>query len=192
MKKLTFGVGYNSKGVYPATVNGKQVTAYKKWRAVMGRCYSKDLHAIRPTYTDCVVAEDWHDYQRFAKWYEENKPIDNSYHLDKDILKRGNRVYGPETCCFVPIQLNQLFVTSKSRQGCLPQGVYFDKKSKDYVAQMRANGKTLYLGGLKCPKEAYQVYKTAKERYVKNKALEWANRIEWNVFVALMNWTLED
>ena len=29
-----------------------------------------------------------------------------------------------------------------------------------------------------------------KERYVKNKALEYANRIEWKAFVALMNWTV--
>lgn len=190
MAKLIYGVGFNSKRKHVATINGKQVVAYKKWRAMMERCYSRSLHIVRPTYESCTVAEAWHDFQDFADWYEKNKPIDDSYHLDKDILMKGNRIYSPETCCFVPVQINQLFVASKSRQGLFPQGVHFDKKSKVYVSQLRISGKTVRLGNFKCPNKAHQVYKEAKERYVKNKALEWANRIEWNVFVALMNWRL--
>lgn len=28
--------------------------------------------------------------------------------LDKDIFIKGNKVYGPDTCCLVPIRVNAL------------------------------------------------------------------------------------
>lgn len=59
------------------------------------------------------------------------------------------------------------------------------------MSQLRINGKTKYLGSFDCPDEAHQVYKKAKEAYVKEKALEWKDRIESRVFQALINWELK-
>ena len=58
------------------------------------------------------------------------------------------------------------------------------------MATICINGKNKHLGYFDTPQEAYQVYKTAKEAHVKEKALEWQDRIADNAFQALMNWKL--
>ncbi len=57
--------------------------------------------------------------KRFKKWYD--KHYINGWHLDKDILFPGNKVYGPGFCCFVPPEINSLLNYHSNRQskyGC--------------------------------------------------------------------------
>ena len=65
---------------------------------------------------DCSVYEGWHNFQNFAKWYEDNyyEIEEEQMHLDKDILVKGNKVYSPDTCVFVPETINGLFVKSNA------------------------------------------------------------------------------
>lgn len=64
-----------------------------------------------------------------------------------------------------------------------------NKIDNGYVARLNKGKEGReYLGYYKTPEEAHKVYIEAKERYVKNKGLEWANRIEWKAFKALMEW----
>ena len=190
-KKLIYGIAYNSKGKHKAAENGKITNAYDTWRAMMRRCYDVKAQEKHPTYLDCSVDERFHDFQDFADWFYDNPYSNLGYHLDKDLLFPSNKIYSPETCCFVPQELNSLLTDHRSARGDLPQGVCLHKSSGKFRARVGVDGKRRSLGCFDCPNEAYQTYKSAKERYVKNKALEWANRIEWNVFVALMNWTLD-
>jgi hypothetical protein len=68
---------------------------------------------------------------------EEN---DRYWHLDKDILVVGNRVYSPETCIFVPTRINNLFVTRESLRGDYPLGVKLSKCKKNmYTGYVRVN-----------------------------------------------------
>lgn len=39
------------------------------------------------------------------------KPHMEGWHLDKDILLKGNKVYSPETCAFVPAKINSLLIS---------------------------------------------------------------------------------
>lgn len=189
-KKLICGVGYNSKGKYKSTINRKQTALYGTWHRMIRRCYCPKVQARSPTYIGCEVDKDWHDYQEFADWLSNHDYYGLGYHLDKDLLVRDNKLYSSETCCLVPHQLNQLLVDSGSIRGKCPQGVYFDKNAKKYRAQVNENGKASRLGWYDDPKEAYQAYKEAKEAYVKEKALEWQDRIADDVFNALMNWSV--
>lgn len=76
--------------------------AHKTWSHMIERCYSKKYHVKQPTYKGCSICEDWHNFTNFLSWYDENYPTDGkTYQLDKDILVQGNKVYSPETCCFV-------------------------------------------------------------------------------------------
>ena len=191
MTRLTYGVGYNSKRDHQTTIDGKPTIAYSTWHSMMSRCYDQKTLKRSPTYIGCNVADDWHDYQDFADWFYSHNYSSMGYQLDKDLILPNNKIYSSSTCAFVPHELNSLLLVAKSLRGEFPQGVYMDKRRDKLMAIIRINGERRFLGVFDCPDEAHQAYKLAKERHVKNKALEWANRIEWNVFVALMNWTLD-
>lgn len=151
--------------------------SYKRWKSMFSRCESN------PTYKDCSVHSDWFDYVTFAKWCGENY-IDG-YHLDKDILIKGNKVYGPDTCCFVPREINQVFVKKQKSRGDLPIGVTV---SRD---RFRANVKNKHLGRFNTPEKAFAVYKIEKEKIIKEVAENWKNKISPKVYEALMNYKVE-
>lgn len=190
MIRFTFGVGYNSKGAFKAWENGKYSKGYQTWRGMLERCYDKKSLIKFPTYADCGVCDEWLDYQNFAEWFYNHEYSDMGYQLDKDLLIPNNKLYSPNTCCFVPQELNKLLNCCAKRRGSLPQGVSWSSRDNVYYANTRMNGRTKYLGIFDCPQEAYEVYKEHKEAYVKEKALEWQDRIADNVFQALVNWKL--
>lgn len=187
--KLAHGIAYNSKGCYKTS--GTDKVAYSTWQNMITRCYSKVFHIKCPTYIGCSVTEPWLDYQNFAEWFYSNKYSNIGYQLDKDLLLPNNKVYSPETCCFVPQEINKLLIDSKSARSKNPQGVSFNKPMGKYFASMKVDGKKQHLGYFDCQQEAYDVYKSNKERHVKNKALEWQDRIASDVFDALMRWSLD-
>lgn len=192
MSNLILGVATNSKGHYKALIDGKITKSYGTWQNMLRRAYCPKLHAINPTYIGCSVVSNWLEYQRFAEWFENHEYSNHGYQLDKDILLPDNKIYAPSTVCFVPRQLNTLLVDSGAIRGKYPQGVYLHKSSSKFKAQIAINGKGKSLGYYDTPQEAYQVYKKAKEAYVKEKALEWQDRIADEVYHALMQWTLDD
>ena len=190
MSKLIYGVGTNSGGKYKT--NGKMTNAYKAWQNMLRRAYCPKLHAVSPTYVSCSVADEWLDYQDFAEWFEAHEYSDCGYQLDKDLLVISNKVYGPETCCFVPQELNSLFLDRGAARGDLPQGVSWYKQKGKYRAMVGVDDKKQeHLGYFDTPQEAHQAYKKAKEAHVKRKALKWQDRIADDVFEALMQWTLD-
>lgn len=188
--KLSYGVGYNSGGEYKSTVNNKVTKAHIAWLSMMRRCYDSNFHKDNHTYKDCVACPDWNDFQLFARWFY-NHPYSNlGYDLDKDLLVVGNKLYSPETCCFVPHELNQLLVDSGKIRGKYPIGVSWQKQISKYRAYVTIENKQKHLGTFHCPNEAHQAYVVAKEAHVKVKANQWRDRIAPEVFDALMAWTV--
>jgi len=84
--------------------------------------------------------------------------------LDKDFL--GNKLYSPETCCFVPPWLNSLFVDCGRTRGEYPIGV--SRNRSKFEARIRINGKQKYIGHFSTPEEAHSVYLRAKKQHVYN------------------------
>ncbi len=122
--KLTpsvFGVGYVGEGSYKVSYEGVHRRSYKIWIGVLSRCYCPKQQEKTPCYKGCTVAEEWHNFQNFAKWYEDN--YTEGYHLDKDIKVEGNRVYGPDTCMFVEPIVNIVKATAKHYKLVDPEGV---------------------------------------------------------------------
>lgn len=191
MPKLMHGIGFNSKRKHQAIVDGEKTKAYLTWYSMIQRCYDQKFKKRAPAYINCTVSDEWHDFQNFADWFYEHPHSELGYQLDKDLLVSGNKVYSADTCCLVPRELNMLLTSRAACRGAHPQGVCFDKSENKYLSSIRINGKKKNLGRFNCPDEAHQVYRTAKELHVKNKALEWQDRIACNVFQSLMNWTLD-
>ena len=188
--KTFHGVGYNSLGEFKTKICGNRTPAYKAWSNMIERCYSPEFHKRQPAYIGCTVADEWHDYQVFAKWFSDHEYSGLGYQLDKDLLYRGNKVYSPDTCCFVPRELNTLVISCQKARGIYPQGVDFRSITNRFRAQIRINGSKLSLGEFHCPQDAHKAYIVAKEAYTKSKAIEWKDRIAQDVFEALMNWTV--
>lgn len=190
MNNLLYGVGYNSRGKHRVWVDGKSTSSYKKWRNMIQRCYCLKFQEKYPNYIGCSVDKRWHDYQCFAEWFNSHPYANQDYQLDKDILKSGNKIYSPETCCLVPQELNSLLSNTSAAKGVHPQGVSFNKPMGKYFASFKLKRVKHHLGYFDCPKKAHQAYVIAKEAYVKKKALEWKERIARDSFEALMEWTV--
>ncbi len=179
------GIGYYGLGKY--TANYK---SYEVWRGILNRAYNQKYSEKINTYKDVTVCEEWHNFQNFAKWFEENyKPHMEGWHLDKDILVRGNKTYSPETCCFVPQEINILFTKSSKVRGNLYIGVTYN--SYNYVASININKKKTYLGCYNTPEEAFQAYKIAKEIEIKRVATLWKDLIDPQVYQAMCNYKVE-
>ena len=178
VKGLVYGVGINDADYTPSrskTVNGKTKTVwcsfYSRWRTLIQRCYSEELHTRKPSYKDCYVCEEWKTFSNFKKWME-NQNWEGK-ELDKDILSHGNKEYGPKTCIFVSHRLNCLLIDQPSNRGKCPKGVSFNKERGRFIACVRMNGKNKILGRTKTVEEASRLYKKAKYELI----LEWANNL---------------
>ena len=201
--KILYDVGYLGVGKY----NKKDYPKiYNAWRGMLERCY--DAYFInykRLTYKDCIVCEEWHNYQNFAKWYEENYYECNNeqMQLDKDILHKGNKKYSPNNCIFVPKRINCLFTKTDAMRGKYPIGVYYRfKKVEQYeyhylevscsiIENGKKKSKTLKTLPLNRPFQAFTIYKNFKEKYIKQIADEYKNLIPKKLYVALYKYEVE-
>ena len=192
MSKLIFSVGYNTKETYKSTENGKKTKCYQTWQNMLMRCYDEKFHARKPAYIGCKVCEEWHNFQNFAKWYEENyyEIEGERMHLDKDILVKGNKIYSPQTCVFVPQRINNLFEKCDRVRGNYPVGVHKDKNK--FRAKIRIGHKLIYLGIFDNPHEAYLLYKINKELLIQSVAEEYKDKIPKILYKALINYNVEE
>jgi hypothetical protein len=193
-EKSVCGIGYIGDGVYSPWVNGKETPQYRVWNNMIQRCYNLNHLVNSPTYKDSTVAEEWHNFQNFAKWCDENyyEVEEEKMQLDKDILKKGNKIYSPETCIFVPQLINTLLIKSNSIRGTLPIGVYWNKQSKKYrAACKKGSPKTSYIGLFDTPEEAFLSYKEHKERHIKDIAEKYKDKIPKKLYDVMMNYEVE-
>lgn len=165
--KSVYGVGFIGEGEPPSLKN----PAYVRWRNMIRRCYAPYEDKRSQTYKDCVVCDEWHNFQTFARWFWDNQKGDG-YHLDKDILHRRCGLYSPSTCEFIPSELNLIFAECTASRGDCPKGVSFDKDRSLYAAYCRISGKKShkYLGRFKSKEEAFYAYKHTKEDQLKHAA----------------------
>ena len=140
---------------------------------------------------DCTTESyiKWHD--NFKVWYDQHKIPGMSLDLDKDILFKGNKVYSPETCCFVPHAINTLFLNGKKNRGDLPIGVHFDKSKGKYRAEMSFMGEPIKLGWFDTAESAFARYKEYKEDFIKDMAEQYRDEIPNKVYEAMMGWKIE-
>lgn len=191
--KTIYNKGYIGAGIYKVTVSGEYTTQYRTWHSMMQRCYSEYHLKINPSYVGVTVCKEWHNFQNFAKWFDENyyEIGNDKLQLDKDILVKGNKIYSPETCVFVPSRINKLFLRNSGLRGKLPVGVYYNKKSGMYVAKYN-NLKFCYIGRFNTPSEAFIGYKENKERLIKEIAEKYSNDIPLKLYKAMMEYIVEE
>ena len=115
-----FGVGFIGGSHYKAKSKGYFTKRYQTWAGILERCYCPKYRKRQPTYADCTVAEEWHNFQVFAKWFDEN--YISGFDIDKDIKIHGNKMYSSETCLFVSHTDNNIKAQAKSYNFIDPNG----------------------------------------------------------------------
>lgn len=99
-----FGYGKYIKHGYPKI--------YSAWQNMFRRVYNPQSYRDY-SYDNCIIDGRWYVYQQFAEWYDNyisglNQDFYNDYQIDKDILQwnEKQKIYGPDTCCIIPSELN--------------------------------------------------------------------------------------
>lgn len=197
-EKRYYGIGYIGEGKYKACENGKDTRVYKTWHHMLERCYDKKYKEKHPTYIGCEVSEDFHNFQNFAKWYNDNyyEIEGERMDLDKDILVKHNKIYSPETCIFVPQTINKLFIKCDRSRGESVIGTSLTKNGKYQVKCCLINpvtgeSKRKHLGYYETQEKGFKVYKQFKENYIKQIADYYKEQIPISLYNALYEYEVE-
>ena len=171
---------------------GKRLKEYQVWKGVLERCFSEKYRDKKPTYKDCTVSDNFKYFPYFKEWCNKQIGFDQvGWHLDKDILSKGNKVYSEDTCCFVPQEINSLLVRSNATRGKYPLGVSYLTRLSMFEATVSLGGRNKRIGRFYNAQEAFYAYKEAKEQHIKDVANKWKDQIDPRVYTALMNYQVE-
>ena len=167
----------------------KMIPSYTQWRAMITRCENEKYQEKYPTYKGCKICKEWHRFSIFKEWFDRHYV--DGWQLDKDILFKGNKLYSPNTCCFVPSEINNIFKQKGNPNRYLPTGV-IKNKNNTFVAYISINGKSKQRIGLyNTIADASNAHKQAKAQYIKNKAEKYKNELNPNVYNTLINYKIE-
>ncbi len=188
-KRTCHGVGYLGDGNYRRSAT----KAGMYWQFMMNRCYDGKYKLDHPTYENCLVCEEWHNFQNFAEWCVAQRGYGYSgFNLDKDLLVKGNKIYSPETCSLIPQEINKAITKQTMFKAGLPIGVSTrEDLGGKFMARLSTSSSgvrgEVYLGLFDTPDSAFLAYKKAKEAHVKLLANKFKGMLADNSYEALMN-----
>ncbi len=167
---------------------------HRHWRHMLSRATGN----TRPArYCDAQVCEDWHNLQNFLEWailqegYNCVEDNGKSWHLDKDIVVRGNKLYSPETCVFVPNEINTFFsdkdIGTTGKRGVNHIQPASAGAQDGYVARCHVGSIREYLGYYDTPEQAHAAYFARKLSAARALADKWHGSVDVRVIRALRN-----
>lgn len=184
--------GYIGEGEYKSRTRGKITKEYSSWYSILTRCYDEKYYEKEPSYKGCKICEEWLNFQNFAKWYNDNTWCDEKLYVDKDILVHGNKIYSPNTCTLVTREINNTFITKGSFVNGLPVGVRYDKERNKYSANCNIGKSNVkFIGRYYSISEAFNNYKSYKEKIIKNMANNYKNKYNNfpdKLYNSMINW----
>lgn len=192
--------GYLGEGPYNST--GKYANIHKCWDDTRTRCYGNH-EGCNVSYIGVSVDPIWDNYQNFAEWatnYLKDMNPNVKYNIDKDILQwkvpNNEKIYSPETCCFIPEEINQALVNiqdpKRPTNSNKVLGV-FETANHKYAVRSRKDGKNATIGTYNTIEEASAVYKNYKETKIRDLATFYYNAgaLKKDIYDILMNLTIE-
>lgn len=160
-RKILYGRAFNDADyiVKPMIIKDRlECPAYVTWRDMIQRCLDPVYKEKHTCYAKASVSEDWLTFMSFRDWW-----IDHSvagWQLDKDMIS-DTKVYGPDTCIYVPQWLNTF---SPDRGKTL--GVHFDKSRGKFKAYNVENGTMKNIGRYDSFEEAKKAFITERLQYL--------------------------
>jgi len=155
-------------GVNERLPNGKQrhawrCPAYLVWSGVIARGFSYKEKLKNPAYKDVTVCPEWLLFSNFRRWWVENNV--RGWQLDKDIINKGNLVYCPESCIYIPGYINNLLTDCAAARGDYPLGV--DKYRNRFRSHVNCGECQKYLGYFNTPEQAHKAWQIGKIEVIK-------------------------
>ena len=180
--KTICGVGVND--VYLSTRIGNiREKSYQHWKSLIERCYSEKYQERQPSYKGCTVCDEWKYFSNFKKWFDEN--YIEGYQLDKDLFVKGNKVYSPEYCCFLPRELNSVLQFARINKN---NGI--KKVKKGYSVTVSMYNKKVFVGTFNDIEIARNAYISTKRDYAYELADKYymQGKISKKIYDAILNY----
>lgn len=181
-KRTVFGIGYLGCNDADAT---RDNYIYSKWANMMQRCYDEETHRLKPYYAPCTAEIEFQNFSNYREWYKENAMGDRKVDLDKDVLVRGNTVYGSETCTLIPHFTNTIF----ENRGA-DTNIVLNNDTGKYDVTMSILGKKEDIGSFNTEEEAKQGFIDYKQDYIRKFAKKCKGKVPNKTYEAMMNWVI--
>lgn len=155
-KNYVCGIAYKDvKKVY-------KLKSYNHWRHLIERCNNTKKLIENPCYEKCTICKEWLTFSNYKTWFD-NHYVEG-WVIDKDLFSNGKKIYSPDTCCFIPVELNTFLasLTKRKRTVFIGTGVRYEKGK--YYAKIKCCKKTIHLGVFNTLEEAEKAYKIAKKQ----------------------------
>ncbi len=188
-----YNIGFLGEGNYKPSLNGKRNKEYSLWQSMLQRCYDEKFNNRHIAYKDCIVDDEWLNFQNFAEWFYSNYNPEymEGWQLDKDLLCKNNKKYGKHACCFLPQRLNKLLTKNDRVRGGYPIGVDYYKSKNKFRATISIDNRQRHIGYFKTSEEAFEAYKVEKEKEIKRLANNYKKELTKEVYKALCNYKVE-
>lgn len=185
---------HNSKWDIPARDAVGNSSAYDQWNSLRKRCKATGNNKLH--YSGVSYVPEWESYDVWVVWARQQLgflSVDEKgwiYECDKDILLKGNKVYCPELCVFVPKEINTFYLKIRRSRGDTPIGVTYNRKNGNFVSQINQNRVNTYLGSYRTALEAHKAYAERKVELAKQLAVKYTGLVDPRVVAALNNFTV--
>jgi len=162
------GIGTNDAD-YQVYTEEYKCPFYRKWEGIIKRC-SEGHQKRYPSYKGCTLSPKWTSFLSFKGWMIEQDW--EGKEIDKDLLVFGNRIYGPEFCCFISHQINNTINHTRSKSSNLPQGIIRCLTTGRLRVSINIDGKRTNLGRFESNEVdiAEMVYLKAKSKLIREYA----------------------
>ena len=181
-KRTVFGIGY--LGCSDADANRTDNYIYSKWANMMQRCYDEETHRLKPYYAPCTAEIEFQNFSNYREWHRENAMGDRKVDLDKDVLIRGNSVYGSETCTLIPHFTNTVFETTKG----IETNIIKNSDNGKYDVIMSVLGRKEDVGSFDTEEEARQGFIDYKQDYIRKYAIKCKGKVPNKTYEAMLKW----
>ncbi|MBS7344299.1 MAG: hypothetical protein KIG60_01310 [Caryophanon sp.] len=108
----------------------KMTKSYNQWFDMIQRATSSRVKASRPNYAETTIHDDWLDFNVWLAWAETQvgfNELDSKgkvFQIDKDLKGGSTNHYSPDTCVFLPAEINKALIISCKGFQKLPNGKY--------------------------------------------------------------------
>ena len=187
-----YGVGY--MGMRTDYGDSKKYSKqHEVWSSMMKRCYNENC-ARHPWYEECTVAEEWHNFSNFLKWYDDHyyelPEGMGRIELDKDFKVKECRVYSPDTCLLIPQRINGAKPKTRTTDREFPIGMTYQANRHKYRVRINQDGKDTVIGYYDTVEDAFSVLKREKEKELRRLADLYKPYIPDEVYQAVINYEI--